>query len=308
MFHTMEIELTPDVECRFFLEWDYFHDYDASPSRLALSAEQKRQQRERDKALFLDEYVAHYSWGPYRWSYPEFEVRELIRLLDLIDFFDHTRKPENNAELETALKKAVSLGQLIPEIQHYDRGGSAASTAAPASTAGLITDGILRGVDPSSSYRSTSLLSGEPVLSGPYDPGTQELALNAARGLSSGNSGSGWFGMVEAAAGTVAGVAGDNSDTSAELAGENMLDSGDSDDSTPLGDARPFAYSEDASTGDVQDLAARGVSEAEEAECFSQYERDMDMCRALGNPMGGGRGQALCEQNAFDNYQQCRGY
>ncbi|TKC89425.1 hypothetical protein FAZ69_10815 [Trinickia terrae] len=77
---------------------------------------------------------------------------------------------------------------------------------------------------------------------------------------------------------------------------------------TPLGDAQPFQYSESVPGGDVQDLAARSVSEADEAECFAQYERDLDLCNALGGPMGGARGSALCKQQAFQNYQQCRGY
>lgn len=80
------------------------------------------------------------------------------------------------------------------------------------------------------------------------------------------------------------------------------------DGSTPLGDAPPFEYSDDSAGSDVTDLAAHGVSEEDEADCFSQYERDLDLCEALGGPMGGERGKALCKQSAFQNYQQCRGY
>jgi hypothetical protein len=79
-------------------------------------------------------------------------------------------------------------------------------------------------------------------------------------------------------------------------------------ESTPLGDASPFEYSEDSSFGDVFDLGATGVSEADEAGCFAQYERDLDLCGALGAAMGGSRGTTLCRQNAFDRYQQCRGF
>jgi hypothetical protein len=79
------------------------------------------------------------------------------------------------------------------------------------------------------------------------------------------------------------------------------------DTGTPLGDAQPFELGDDVSSGDVMDIAARGVSEADEAKCFAQYERDMDLCNALGSPMGGARGAALCKQQAFANYQQCRG-
>ncbi|RZF31463.1 hypothetical protein EVC45_03165, partial [Paraburkholderia sp. UYCP14C] len=50
MFYTLQIEIYPDLECQLFVEPDY-RAYDASPARQALSAEQKRQQRQRDSAL-----------------------------------------------------------------------------------------------------------------------------------------------------------------------------------------------------------------------------------------------------------------
>ncbi|POR49064.1 hypothetical protein B0G62_11246 [Paraburkholderia eburnea] len=78
--------------------------------------------------------------------------------------------------------------------------------------------------------------------------------------------------------------------------------------STSLGDAQPFEYHGDSSRSGLIELAVRGVSEEDEAGCFSQYERDLDLCEALGGPMGGERGKAMCKQNAFQNYQQCRGY
>jgi hypothetical protein len=77
---------------------------------------------------------------------------------------------------------------------------------------------------------------------------------------------------------------------------------------TPLGDAQPFGLSDDAGSGDTMDIAARGVGEAGEAECFAQYERDMDECTAYGSAMGGQRFMDTCSQRAFTNYQQCRGY
>ena len=82
----------------------------------------------------------------------------------------------------------------------------------------------------------------------------------------------------------------------------------DSSASTPLGDADPFSFATDPSSDDVMTVAARGVSEQDEGECYEEYERDMDLCNALGGPMGGARGLALCQQNAFLKYQQCRGF
>jgi hypothetical protein len=72
--------------------------------------------------------------------------------------------------------------------------------------------------------------------------------------------------------------------------------------------AAPFEHSEDSPLGDVLDSAARAVSEPDEAHCFAQYERDLDMCNALYTAMGGSRGAILCRQNAFDRHQQCRGF
>jgi hypothetical protein len=77
---------------------------------------------------------------------------------------------------------------------------------------------------------------------------------------------------------------------------------------TPLGDAVPFEYGKRAAGDDVFSIAARGVSEAQEAGCFAEYERTIDFCNALGPAIGSARGTALCKQNAFDRYQQCRGY
>ena len=82
----------------------------------------------------------------------------------------------------------------------------------------------------------------------------------------------------------------------------------DIDPSTPLGDAEPFDLGTGPTSDDLMTDAARGVSEADEAECYEQYERDLEMCQALGSHMGGARGLALCKQQAFMNYQQCRGY
>lgn len=50
-----------------------------------------------------------------------------------------------------------------------------------------------------------------------------------------------------------------------------------------------------------------GGREAHEAECFAQYQVDMTMCNGLARALGV-RGTALCKQNAFRNYNQCRGY
>ncbi|SDQ36335.1 YD repeat-containing protein [Paraburkholderia fungorum] len=47
--------------------------------------------------------------------------------------------------------------------------------------------------------------------------------------------------------------------------------------------------------------------ESHESRCFDQYETDLDFCRLVAKPRGD-RNYALCKANAFDRYQQCRGY
>ena len=80
------------------------------------------------------------------------------------------------------------------------------------------------------------------------------------------------------------------------------------DISTPLGNAEPFDLGTEPAPNDLLNVAARGVGEAEEAECHEQYERDMDECTAYRAAMGGARFMDACSQRAFVNYQQCRGY
>ncbi|WP_258187797.1 hypothetical protein [Trinickia symbiotica] len=82
----------------------------------------------------------------------------------------------------------------------------------------------------------------------------------------------------------------------------------DADSSSPLSDAQPFDLGDAHASEDSMNVAVRGVSDEAEGECHDEYERDMDLCKALAGPMGGARGLALCQQNAFLKYQQCRGF
>ena len=77
---------------------------------------------------------------------------------------------------------------------------------------------------------------------------------------------------------------------------------------TPLGDAAPFEYIKSATSDDVLSIAARGFGESVEADCFSDYETNLDMCNALAGHIGGVRAIALCKQNAFAKCQTCRGF
>ncbi|MBB5498137.1 hypothetical protein [Paraburkholderia sp. MM5384-R2] len=78
--------------------------------------------------------------------------------------------------------------------------------------------------------------------------------------------------------------------------------------STPLGNERPFEYTEDPQFGDAQELAARGVSEVHEANCFAEYEFDLEQCNFVRAMTQDPRAYAMCKQTAFQNYQSCRGF
>ena len=83
----------------------------------------------------------------------------------------------------------------------------------------------------------------------------------------------------------------------------------ETDSSTPLGDAQPFEYSEDSPLQNVDQVAMRGVSEEDEAECHAMYEMDMEQCEVAKAMYGGDlRTHSLCTTRAFENYQACRGY
>jgi hypothetical protein len=79
--------------------------------------------------------------------------------------------------------------------------------------------------------------------------------------------------------------------------------------SASLGDARPFEYRPEAIGDDLAEIAARGPGNAEEAECEAMYEARMTYCRALSKMYGGdARTWLACKEQAFRDYQACRGY
>jgi len=84
----------------------------------------------------------------------------------------------------------------------------------------------------------------------------------------------------------------------------------DQDPTTPFANAQPFEYATHPSDdGDIIDIAARGVSDAQEAECDAMYEARMTYCSALSKMYGNdARTYLACKQQAFQDYQACRGY
>jgi hypothetical protein len=221
--------------------------------------------------------------------------------------------PDDGESVRRILCDAVRDGSLIPAINRAWRGSRRVTrpyapqswpkrAPDPKPTVYALRDGQFIPLD----------ADGRMIDRTPYVPVAARVAASASNTISS-NGGADWLGVVETAVGALIGGSADSGNDDSEgddgdTADDDLLSADSGGDSTPLGDAQPFEYSDDSAGGDITTLAARGVSGLAEAECFSQYEQDLDLCNALGAPMGGERGQALCRQNAFQNYQQCRGY
>jgi hypothetical protein len=71
-------------------------------------------------------------------------------------------------------------------------------------------------------------------------------------------------------------------------------------ESTPLGDAESFELGESVLSDDAVEIAARGVSEADEVDCFAAYEADLDVCRAIALPRSGMDGYRISKESPFD--------
>ncbi|MBC8638497.1 hypothetical protein IAG25_16915 [Caballeronia sp. EK] len=124
---------------------------------------------------------------------------------------------------------------------------------------------------------------------------------------SGGRNGFDWLGALDAAGDAVAGTAlGSAKGCGDDTMRESFCDSDGGGSS--LGDAQPFEYQSESSDGAVTGLSARGVSEANETECFADYEMDMEMCSAGGAMYKSPTYYLECKARAFQRYQQCRGY
>jgi hypothetical protein len=60
--------------------------------------------------------------------------------------------------------------------------------------------------------------------------------------------------------------------------------------------------------GGMVKCGGRGNDGWLQTDCFAKYQSDMRLCASIAYPMGGKRGLALCKLQAFEDYQQCRGY
>ncbi|QIN60193.1 hypothetical protein SBC1_01680 [Caballeronia sp. SBC1] len=76
--------------------------------------------------------------------------------------------------------------------------------------------------------------------------------------------------------------------------------------STPLSGAAPFEYFSSAPSDGVLSMAMRS---GRDAQCFADYEQDMEMCNVAKAMYGGDpRTYTLCSSRASENYRTCLGY
>ncbi len=235
-----------------------------------------------------------------RYFRPDYDFRRTIRTdVDAIRSFlgqhlnvAHWNLPVDNASIERVLKRAVSEGRLVPIVE---RDGRTAVGTARAAHAPQFW---------SAPYRGSG---GGSVMASPREK-TFHQSVMESMGLSA-DAATAYIvkdnAMVERL----------NAAQDARAAANRLraltddgIDGAGSDDSTPLGDAQPFAYTPDALSDDVTEIAARGVSEAQEAECDAIYDAEMMACSLAGAMYRDPRTFALCKQRAFQNYQACRGY
>jgi hypothetical protein len=202
--------------------------------------------------------------------------------------------PVDGEDVTRILREAVCDGWLVPAIHRAWRGSTRVArlyapqswpkrTPDPKPTVYGVRDGQLVPLDANGFFIERT----------PY----ASVAASASSVASSSGEAD-WLGVVEPAAGAMLG--------GGTLGVANGFTDGG--ESTPLGDAQPFDYVPDQLSDDATELAARGLTAADEAECHALYERDMDHCSVARAIYQDPRTYALCAQRAFSNYQSCRGY
>ncbi|WP_053077858.1 MULTISPECIES: hypothetical protein [Burkholderia] len=221
-----------------------------------------RRQREDDQRTFLQYFQ------------PSYDFRRLIaKDIDAIRSFlsqyfnvAHWNLPTDNAGIERALKQAVKDGKLVPVVNRDWRMLPATFRPTPTPLRWPSLGGNGGAVRAVSYGMSSALGSGEPMLSGPYDPASQAAQLAAARGVASDYAGSAadddsggafdWLGVAEAVTGAALGATVGSADGGGDTATSFVaVDDEGSDASTLLSDAQPFEYVEDLPGGDVLDIA-----------------------------------------------------
>ncbi|MFM0327064.1 hypothetical protein [Caballeronia glebae] len=234
-------------------------------------------------------------------------LRTIQRFLRTLLSVVHWRQPASNEEIERFFRKAVRDGELIPVVDRRWR--LSPRFDVPSDAPQRWPKQVEFQYAPRDPYYIPISQRGGVAGDGAAGKGTGGVSAKVSGansfagrmgGGAGGSSGFDWLGAVEDAAGAVLGGSGSDDD--------RPLAVNFGDESTPLGGESPFEYSEDSSLDDVFDMAARGVSDGDEADCFSAYEFDLDQCNVVAAMTRDPRSFAVCKETAFSNYQRCRGY
>ncbi|SAL56077.1 hypothetical protein AWB70_04839 [Caballeronia cordobensis] len=243
-----------------------------------------------------------------------------------VDFIRHELRvsswdvPVDGDGITRVLRRAVQDGRLVPAInrkrywwsgqevykwyapQYWPKpGGGVSFKAKSDEVLDLHEFAALKCANGESGY-------GSEMLGSVRDFASAADGATSSGGADGGGSGFNWLGAAEAVAGAVLGGARSDDDSGGDSMLRSFDDPDDRGDCALLSDAQPFEYQPDALSDDVTELAARGVSEAQEAECFAEYDIDMEMCSAGGAMYKSPAYYLECEARAFQKYQQCRGY
>jgi hypothetical protein len=252
-YHALYVPLTSDWQCALLLARDV-----EEPSSWWQLTYDERQQKRKDREKQIEEDRKDFL-GLFRVN-----LRKREALFDpdfpaYVDFIRNTLRaslwdiPVDGDGVARVLCAAVRDGRIVPVINRAWRGSRrVARSYAPQSWPKRAPDpkpvvyGVRNGeFVPLDEY-------GRYIDKTPYVPVKQRLAAAAS---SAANSGSGfdWLGAVQTAAGALLGGDAD-SDGDDSVVDDEDFTSDASDDSTPLGDAQPFAYQPDA-MGDGEQTA-----------------------------------------------------
>ncbi|MEW6344593.1 MAG: hypothetical protein AB1704_28430 [Pseudomonadota bacterium] len=178
-------------------------------------------------------------------------IREIRSFLSNTLNVAHWNLPTDNTTVERMLRQAVKHGRLVPVVNREC--GSLVRVSRP-------TPSPLRWPSSGGGYGGGSkqltafanagprpfVFSGEPVLSGPYDPATREAQISAARGaMTVSDGGSDLFGVLERIAGAALGI-----DSGADEAA-----GGNDEAFTLLADEQPFEYGKDLVSAESEEIA-----------------------------------------------------
>jgi hypothetical protein len=313
-YNALCVPLTSDWQCLLVPGRDM---QDVDPGRTRSHEERQKARKEREKQIEQDQQdfdrlfrvltdrVAARSCSDFS-TYVTF-INEQLRLSGL-------PVPADGDSLTRILRKAVHDGHLVPAIHREWRGSRRVTRFyAPQSWP-------KREPDPMPTvygFRNGQLVpldaNGRIIEHTPYVP--VRMAARAAATASTvgrtsgGGSGFDWLGTAEAVVGSAPSVMRPGNDSGDDLMRNTFAAASDSDGNGLFSDAQPFEYQPGAIDDNVMELAARGVSEAQEAECDAMYEARMTYCSALSKLYGGdARTYLACREQAFQDYQACRGY